>query len=184
MAFQFLLKMIIETFHFFQHFGFQFFQLLAVFLDGVRIAQPLPKSFPFFNIALVKDIAAETFHLIRYIPTLVVGNPFVDIIQQPCEDRGGGTEFLNHAVYRIAEHFGIVQFDIQIRAEFQFPRQVTHDGLKERVDGFHPETAVIVQHIAESDSRRFPYFLLRPSGFFFYPVEIGLRIFVTYLNAV
>ena len=45
MSFQFSFKLVIESFHLLQDFCFQSFQLLAVFFDGIRIAEALADAF-------------------------------------------------------------------------------------------------------------------------------------------
>lgn len=80
MSFQFSFKLVIESFHLLQDFCFQSFQLLAVFFDGIRIAEALAETFTFFYISFVEDVAPEIFDFIRYIPAFVISYSFVDVV--------------------------------------------------------------------------------------------------------
>ena len=149
MWFQFSDELVVEAFHLFQSLGLHFPQHITVQFDYIRFFQLLPESFTAFYVTFVEDVPAESLDLIGYIPTFVIGNAFVDIIQQPSQNRGGRCQFFNEAVHGIAQYVGIVQFYIQVRTQFQFPCQIAHYGLEEGVDGFYTKTAVIMQHVLQ-----------------------------------
>ena len=118
-----------------------------------------PEHFPALHVAFVENVAGKGFDFIRYIPSLVVGNAFVDVIQQQRQDRRSRSKAFDEAVHGIGQHLVAVQFDVQIRAKLKFAGQVAHDRLEERVDGLHPEAAVVVQHIQQGVACPLPDFL-------------------------
>ena len=116
MSVQFAFELVVEAFHLFQGFGFHFAQYIPVKFQRIGGAQALAQGFAALNVAFVEDVAAETFYFVRYVPTFVVADAFVDVLQQPCQHGGGGSQFLDEAVYGIAQYFGVVQFDVQVGA--------------------------------------------------------------------
>ena len=99
-----------------QSIGFHFTQYVPVKFQCIRGTETLPQSFTTFYITFIKDVSSEVFHFIGDVPALVVGDAFVDIIQQPGQDGRSGSQFFDEAIYRIAQHFGIVQFYIEVGA--------------------------------------------------------------------
>ena len=147
MAFQLAFKLVVEAFHLLQCIGLHFAQYVAIELYRFGRAQLEPQSFAAFYVAFVENVPSEAFYFVGHIPAFVIGNAFVDVVQQPGQYGRRGGELFNHAVYGIAQHLGVVQLDVQVGAEFQFAGKVAHDRLEKRVDCFHAEAAVVVQHI-------------------------------------
>ena len=150
-----------ESFHLFQSFFFEGFQCIPIVLDAVLVLQGLSERFPFGNVLLVEDVPSEILDFIGYLPLLVVADTFLDVVEQPIEDRGVSVQFLNHGIYRFAQCGGIVQFNVQVGTQFQFARQVTHHRLEKRVDGFYPEPAIIMNHQLECLASLFAYVFFR-----------------------
>ena len=149
MPFQFALKLVAEAFHLFQGFGLHVAQHIPVEFQRVRSTQALPQLFAAFYVAFIKDVSSEAFHFVRDIPAFVVADALVDVVQQPCQYGRSGGELLDEAVYGITQHFTVVQLYVQVRTQLQFASKVTHHGLKKGVDGFHAETAVVMQHVLQ-----------------------------------
>ncbi|EJX06958.1 hypothetical protein EVA_04922 [gut metagenome] len=183
-GFQHLYKVVVESLHLLYNHPCQRLHLPAIVLHGLRPAQFLTQLSALFDIHLIKDILTERFDFVRHIPPLVVGNPFVDIIEQPAQHRRGRSQLFNQAVHGIAQHLSAVQFDVQVRTQLQFPGQVAHHRLEKRVDGFHAEAAVVVQHIVQRRAGCLPHLLLRFPGFLLDPVEISCRILIAGMNAI
>ena len=59
------------------------------------------------------------------------------------------------------EHFLVVEVHFEVGREAQFVCQVFQDRLEERVDGFHTETVIIVQDMAEGRAGTAADFFLR-----------------------
>ena len=64
------------------------------------------------------------------------------------QDGGSKVKAFHDAVYSRMEHFLVVEVHFEIGREAQFVCQVFQDRLEERVDGFHPETVIVVQDMA------------------------------------
>ena len=52
------------------------------------------------------------------------------------------------AVHCGIEHFAVVEIHFQVGVEVQLMGEVFYDRLEKGVDGFHPETVVVVQDAA------------------------------------
>ena len=141
---QFGLKAFAEGFHLLGGFGLHALQQFAVELHYLGRAHLQSQGFAPFNIFLVEDVAGKAFHFVRHVPTLVVGNALVDVVEQPGQYGRGRGELLDEAVHRQAQYLVVVQLDVQVGAQLQFAGQVAHDGLEEGVDGLHAEAAVVV----------------------------------------
>ena len=150
---QFPFKLFPERLHLLQRLRFQFLQRLLVQLHHLRFAQAFPQSVSLLQVTLVEDVPSEALDFVRHVPALVVGDAFVDVVQQPAHHRCVRCQLLDEAVHRLVQYLRVVQFDVQVRAQLQFAGQVPHHRLEERVDCLHPEAAVVVQHVQQGRSR-------------------------------
>ena len=191
MAFQLAFELVVEAFHLLQCIGLHFTQYVAIELYCFGRAQLEPQSFAAFYVAFVENVPSEAFYFVGHIPAFVIGNALVDVVQQPGQYRRRGGELFNHAVYGIAQHLGVVQFDVQVGAEFQFAGKVAHDRLEKRVDCLHAEAAVVVQHILQCHSGALAQLPVGKRGgfrllcqIFFDTFQVGIRCGVFLPDAV
>ena len=128
-----------------------FAQYVAIELCRFRRAQSLNRTFAAFYVAFV-EMFRPKFYFVGHIPAFVIGNALVDVVQQPCQYGRRGVSFsimLSTASLRTSALFSS---NVQVGTEFQFAGKVAHDRTGKRVDCFHAEAAVIVQHILQCHS--------------------------------
>ena len=100
------------------------------------------------------------------------------------EHRRAAVQFFDHGVNGIAQHFAVVQLDIQISAQFQFASQIAHYRLEERVNRFDAEATVVMDDVFQCLGSGFADFCIRFGGMLPDFVEITVRIRVFMGNAV
>jgi len=120
----------------------------AEFADAFVLAQHFAHFVFPGQISLFENPCGEAFHLTGDVPPLVVRDAVVHIFQNPVQDGGSKVKAFHDVVYSRMEHFLVVEVHFEIGREAQFVCQVFQDRLEERVDGFHPETVIVVQDMA------------------------------------
>ena len=116
MSFQFPFKLVVESLHLFQRVGFHLAQHVPIEPQHVGRPQTFPQFFATLHVAFVEDVPSEALDFVRYVPALVFADAFVNVFQQPRQYGRGRGEFFDEAVHGIAQHFGVVQFDVQVGA--------------------------------------------------------------------
>ena len=153
----------------------QCLEQLAVGGDGLRVRQLGAQSVALLDVGLVEDVQAEAFDFARHVPAFVRGDAFADELQEPSQHGRASVELLDEDIDGVREHLGVVERDVHVGTQFQFPRQVAHHRLEERVDGFHAEAAVVMNQQGEGAPCLVAHLLRGQSQSVADHVQVGIR---------
>ena len=83
----------------------------------------------------------------------------MDIIENPLHQVVVHAQRRYQFIHSHVFHLIVVELDFQVGGEIEFACQVAQHALEERVDGLHPEVAVVMQQQVESRGSTASYLL-------------------------
>ena len=105
---------------------------------------------------VVEDGASETFDLTDDVPGLLIGDTLHDILQDPLQHHVGSAQVGNQLIHSQLLHLHIIETDLQVSGQVEFPCHVPQHTLEEGIDGLHTEIVVVMKQVRQSLSSPFP----------------------------
>ena len=121
-------------------------------LGGILLEETFFKKFlvELLAVGLVKlpeYVLTELLYLSDDVPVLVVVNVLAYVVHYPSKQLVLLAKLIDKLVHSVAFYLIVVKLDAQVGSKVELASKIAQHALKERVDGFDAEVAVVVNNV-------------------------------------